>query len=569
MASREHRRMTERKKAGDKTQAEIRREHHPVFYWMTFIILMLVVIAFIGSGIVGGVPKSNRFVFGKYGNKEIELARGGYIALNFFTEQLDSMSQNNESQEQTFYNYREAFDNTLTHYAIIDIAKESGYQISKKKLDKSIANHSIFQTDGRFDEKKYNDTSDMEKSLLKNLLNELLLHNQFIDDVFFTQIINSKEIEFYKEMKGTERKFSYVSYRYSDFPEEKILTYGNENTRLFKKMRLSRILLTDSSEKAAGDIRSQIENKIKSFEELAKEKSKDIYAEKGGDMGSQYYYQIQGFIDNKEDVGHIFSLKKDELSRVIQNGENFEIYRCNSEVSEPDFSDTALLRTVREYMMRYQKDVIEEYSVELADTFKKKSDEMGFEPACKELDNYPPYDTEFFPINYLEIFPTKTIKAVEEDAPSMMSASGSEDFFIEAFALKQDEVSAPIRLDDQVVVLTLIEEKTMAEDDWESENILFKTSLSYAQNDFTMRQLLNQVYMFAVKHYQNPRIYYQYLFSRLLNLAEEKNVPYEYAFKVFLNIDSDFERIIEEKKAVKAEDNFEEMYQKLFVTGAR
>lgn len=564
MASREHRRMMERKKAGAKTQAEIRRERHPVFYWITFVVLIVVVVAFIGSGIMGGVSPRDRYIFGKYGNEEIEIIRPGYIALNFFTMQLETQSQERDNPEQTPYNYQEAFNNTLSHYAILDILKESGYTISKNRVDKGLTNHAAFLTNERFDEKKYNNTSDMEKSLLKKLINELILHDQFISDVFFSQLVSSGEIDFYKEMKGIERKFSYVSYRYSDFPEEKVTVYGNENAQLFRKMRLSRILLTGSSEKEAEDIRSQIENKVKSFEEMAKEKSKDIYAEKGGDMSSQYYYQIQGFISNEEDVQHIFGLRKDELSRVIQNGENFEIYRCNSEVSEPDFSDTALLRTVRDYMMRYQKDVIEEYSVDLANTFKNKVDESGFEDACRELDKYPPYETEFFPINYLEVFPTKAIKPAEGDAPSIMSASGSEDFFLEAFALKQDEVSDPVLLDDQVVVLKLIEEKTMSGDDWESENIMFRTSLAYYQNDFTMRQLVIQISLFIMKHLQNPNLFYN-----IILFAEEKNIPYEYAFKVFLNINSDLERIIEEKKEANVEDTFEETFSKMFYSGAR
>lgn len=571
MASREQRRMIERKKAGDKTQAELRRERHPVFYWITFFVLIVVVVAFVGSGIVGRVGGRERYVFGKYGKEEIEIMRGGYSALNFFTAQLDSQSQQNDNPQQTQGIWKTAFDNALSHYAILDIIKKSGYIVSEQKVDKNLANHQEFQTDGRFDEKKYTATSEMEKSMLKKLIHEVLLHTQFVDDVFFSQYIASGEIDFYKEMKGTERRFSFVSYMYSDFPEEKITEYGNENTELFKKMRLSKILLTGSSAKDAENIRNQIENKVKSFEEMAREKSKDSYAEKGGDMGSQFYYQIQGLLgtENEEDVRHIFSLKKDELSRIIPSGENFELYRSNSEVSEPEFSDTELLGTVREYMMRYQKDVIEEYSVELANTFRQKADEAGFEDACRELDKYPPYETEFFPLNYLDVFSTKEIKATGDDAPPIYSASGSEDFFIQAFSLEQDGISDPIRLDDQVVVLRMIEEKIMSGDEWETENMMFKTSLSYYQNDFNMMMLINQLYQFVSKHYQNPDYTFQFIFQRLLFLAEENKIPYEYAFKVFLNIINDVDTMIEERKQVYAEDNFDEAFRKLFSIEAR
>ena len=150
-----------------------------------------------------------------------------------------------------------------------------------------------------------------------------------------------------------------------------------------------------------------------------------------------------------------------------------------------------------------------------------------------------------------------------------MSASGSEDFFVEAFSLEQDDVSNPVRLDDQVVILKLIEEKTMSEDDWETENVMFRSAFMYYQNDFTMMQLVNQLFQFAKKHYQNPQFGIQILFSRLTTTAEEYNIPYEYTFKIFLNINSDLEKVIEERKQEKAVDNFNATFNKVFGIGAR
>ncbi|MBN2444192.1 MAG: SurA N-terminal domain-containing protein, partial [Spirochaetales bacterium] len=546
------------------TQAEIQRKRHPVFYGITFVVLVVVVVAFIGSGINGGISQREKYVLGKYGNHDIEPLRGSYSALNYFTEQIDTFGAQTEDAEQTPRIWREAFNNTLIHYAIIDVAEKSGYVVSKRRLDRGVTQHRQFQSEDGFDEKRYLDTTDMEKSQIKKLINETILHGQVMDDVLFSQLISTGEVEFYKSMTGTERKFAYVSYRYSDFPEEKVISYGNENKELFKEMRLSRILLTGVSAKDAETIRSEIENKVKSFEEMAKEKSRDIYAEKGGDMGSQYYYQILGFLENEDDVRQIYNLKKDELSSVIQNGENFEIYRSNSIVTEPDFAGEALLKTVREYIMKYQKNLIEEYSLELASAFAKKAEEVGFSQACTAMNLKPPYETEFFPINYLDVFTTKPVKAASPDAPSILSASRSEDFFIEAFSLEKDNVSKPIRLDDQYVVLQLLDEKKMTDSDWEAENAIFKTALSNYQSDFTMMQLMNSIYQIALKHYQQPSYVYQFLFSKVMARAEEKNIPYEYAFKVFLNKSNDFDKMIEDIKEKNAVDNFEETYRKLF-----
>jgi hypothetical protein len=66
------------------------------------------------------------------------------------------------------------------------------------------------------------------------------------------------------------------------------------------------------------------------------------------------------------------------------------------------------------------------------------------------------------------------------------------------------------------------------------------------------------MYKIALKHYQPP------LISRVMSLAGEKNIPYEYAFKVFLTINSDMEKMLEDIKETKIEDNFEETYYKYF-----
>ena len=139
MASREHRRMIQRKKAGDKTHAERQKQRHPVFYWITFVVLIVVVVAFIGTGVVGGVTQRKRLVFGKYGKNEIELLRGGYSGLNFFTAQIDNFSSQTQNQEQVPNLWRDAFDNAITHYAILELVEKSGYVVSKKRLDRRVA----------------------------------------------------------------------------------------------------------------------------------------------------------------------------------------------------------------------------------------------------------------------------------------------------------------------------------------------------------------------------------------------------------------------------------------------
>jgi hypothetical protein len=70
--------------------------------------------------------------------------------------------------------------------------------------------------------------------------------------------------------------------------------------------------------------------------------------------------------------------------------------------------------------------------------------------------------TVSFPINLSNVFSFAPLKAtVDADTPA--NAANSEDFFYRAFTLGKDQVSAPIVLDDQVLVLKLKGEQQMPE----------------------------------------------------------------------------------------------------------
>ena len=68
--------------------------------------------------------------------------------------------------------------------------------------------------------------------------------------------------------------------------------------------------------------------------------------------------------------------------------------------------------------------------------------------------------TDFFPINLQNTFSFAPLQAIPQaDTPS--NAVYNEDFFIRAFSLAKDEVSTPVVLDDQVLVLKLLAERQL------------------------------------------------------------------------------------------------------------
>ena len=62
--------------------------------------------------------------------------------------------------------------------------------------------------------------------------------------------------------------------------------------------------------------------------------------------------------------------------------------------------------------------------------------------------------TQAFPVNLSNVFSFAPMKAIPDSA-TPKNAQFSEDFFFRAFSLGKDQVSAPVVLDDQVLVLKL------------------------------------------------------------------------------------------------------------------
>jgi hypothetical protein len=84
---------------------------------------------------------------------------------------------------------------------------------------------------------------------------------------------------------------------------------------------------------------------------------------------------------------------------------------------------------------------------------------IGFEAAVREA-GAKTEATDFFPINLQSMFSFAPLKAIPETA-TPANAIYSEDFFVRAFSLGKNQVSPPIALDDQVIVLQLKAERQL------------------------------------------------------------------------------------------------------------
>jgi len=147
------------------------------------------------------------------------------------------------------------------------------------------------------------------------------------------------------------------------------------------------------------------------------------------------------------------SLAEGALSPVLKSRFGWVIYRCDSPTLRPDLSDADTLKVVRSYMMRYEKGQVEDYFMKKAEGFRQRTRDVGFTGAALSS-NQKTYQTDYFPLNYQNLYFLAPVRSLTPEV-DLSSASGNEDFFLKAFRLAPGEVSAPVLLDDQVVVLKL------------------------------------------------------------------------------------------------------------------
>ena len=461
MASRDLRRAKAKKGEAVSDVIEKKKEAHPLLYVFSVILLVVVVVTFVGSPVAGRLSGGSSIIFGSYEGRDIAYYPGSYFAeqRDLIAQQMrDSASADQDLSALTQMVWYQAYQQTAVHVAVLVQGEKAGLHVSEDMLDKALLAYPGYQENGRFSEERYTKTQNSEKASIRKLVREESLTNLYFRDMFTGLKSGTKEKDFVTTMARSERSFTFVSFPYIGFPAEEIRSFGEANRALFRKIKVSRIRVT-SGEKEAKEIRRKIVEKTSSFEELAKTHSKDGYADTGGDMGWRFAYDLQSDFEKKDQATDVFALKPGEVSEALKGSFGWLIFRCDADPVDPDFTDAAVLDVAKSYLVTYEKGKIEDYFVAKAQAFSRRAGEAGMAAAAREA-KVELIPTEHFPINLQNVFSFAPLKAVS-DAATPTTAVYSEEFFQTAFSLEKGKVSAPVVLDDQVVVLSILAERSL------------------------------------------------------------------------------------------------------------
>ncbi len=268
----------------------------------------------------------------------------------------------------------------------------------------------------------------------------------------------------------------------------KILKYVNSDPAHkdeFRTIDLSRILFTGNKQEAQS-LRTDIINGKVSYEEKAdKVKKTDEYAEDVVEKYTYYYYELEDIV--KEHADEVLQLKTSELSRPIQideKGNEWIIYRCEKEMSQPDFSTPKMLEAVKAYLKFKEMGVIQNYFENKAKELKTSGNRIGFTAACGVM-GLSPYTTDSFSLNYEALsFINSKISEREDIKKLVEPALENQDFFLKAFSLKHNQISDPILLEKSIIVLHLIQARELSPEEYDKLKANYENEKGYiASND--------------------------------------------------------------------------------------
>jgi len=463
--------MAESKKGDAKATSRDREKHAPQhrnrgIYIGSIIILVIVVVTFIGAPVARSAAGSQRLVFGRYNGEDIQYQAGNFFARQYqvIAQSLRDNGNTGSLEMQLRLAWREAFNRTVLHTAVLQQMDRSEARVSEARVDELIAQDPRFQINGRFDSDEYSSVSSQERFSLRTYHRETALFDLFVNDVLNGVPSTEAEREFVASMASPQRSFEIVRFPFSEFPDEQVAAFGKDNPELFSRLHLAIVSLAEESEA------EQIRERAVAGEpvsDLARTYSRDLYADQGGEIGVSWSHEIQRDLTDPAEISALLSLTEGDVSPVLETGSGWSFFQA---LADPvDYEEQAtpepteeLASELRAYMEIYEQGRIQDFTRAGAEEFAALARETGFEAALEE-GGREAIATGFFPINYgnVQLFESVQAAGIED----LSDAAYREEFFVAAFSLQEDQVSDPFVLRSSVVVMRLLEERDAPESD--------------------------------------------------------------------------------------------------------
>jgi hypothetical protein len=472
---------------------------NPFIFIGTIVILIIVIVAFVVAPAI--VPEAGSsgvdLIFGYYDKVPISYVPGNYLAnvqANYARYMQGSINESNyQSISQMVW--RQAFEETVIHVAILQAMKQAGYAAPADVVDREVAQLPEFQENGRFSTARYRSLSAADRMTLWKEVQESVAQNLYLDAMFSLRL-PSGESEFVRSMTARTRSFGMASFPLDSYPDGEILAYIAAEPDLFRRIHLSRITIT-SSEREAQQVLDSVKNGTQTFEEAARTQSQDSYAERGGDMGAQMAYELASEVPDSAERESVIATAPGEYSPLVKVPSGWAFFRSEEEARGVDTEDPANLSKIRTYMRDFERGRMEDWLFAQARLLIDAAGEEGFDEAAEALGaqtrNFGP-----LPLNYGGVAITDTAQGTNlfpalsaESISELIPAESNENFWSAAFFTPLETPSEPLVIGDNVLVLYPREEIIRDEADTEGIIAFYPTWVSSGAETSLRSHFLN------------------------------------------------------------------------------
>ena len=441
-----------------------RFKDNPLLFIGSLLILVIIVIAFVFLPAIapdrsGGVD----LTFGYYNRTPIS-----YVEGNYFYQVYQSLARQHQGNIDEFnYNivlyqiWREAFEAAIVYTGILDEMKNAGYNVPSEVVDRAVAQLPDFQENGRFSSARYRQMDSNRRMALWRQVRDNITADFFIRDLI-TLKNSTREAAFISSMASPKRTFDMVSFPVNSYPESEIISYAQTNPSLFGTVHLSKITIT-SSEREARQILTSIQNGEETFEDAARNRSRDFLAENGGDMGSRMVFELISDIPDAAEREQVVNMSRGSLSNIITAYDNtWVFFRMEEPIRPVDIYDSTAMEKIRNYVLSNERGRVEDWLFGQAEDFIESARATDFDSAAI---NHRMTKNTFGPIslNYGDVsfFTSVSSSGIDE----LNQAGRIDRFWQTGFSTPLNTPSTPVVIGSNVVVLYPTEEISSDEDE--------------------------------------------------------------------------------------------------------
>lgn len=423
----------------------------------SIFILVLAAVAFILVPALTQTYSNEGIIVGKWNGEPIKYETDSYFGqmIEYYKNSLEQSGQTVDNNN--FYSIlNNAFSSTVLNMAINDEIESSGFVPPDNLINREMLPY-FYDSEGKYSSKIFRDTPDSKKIEIKENIIKSVKYDTYIQDYFgessgsiFGIRTSSKEIPFIAGINSNTRGFDFVSFSTDTYPKEKAAEYGIENPDLFNVYDLS--LITVNTENEATALLKQITNNEIVFEDAITSFSTKEYSSEDGICFNKYEYQIKTILTNTDDLTSLKDLSPDAISPVIKTGESYSIFRKNSDILTPDFTKDTFIDVAYSYIFSKEMGRVEEHFTNIASDFALAALRDGFDVASSQF-NVEKTTVEPFPLNYNN--KDMLVYVPSSSYPELNGGESNENFLKTVFSLNQNEISDPIILGSNVIVVQL------------------------------------------------------------------------------------------------------------------